>query len=119
MFTDFLIWISFVLLINISILDCLIISLLYTIIFFYYYIFLFNLSLFYSSFYWIVCNKKGKYFKELKDKYKLKEGDKVEMEANLRPDKRKKRLLYFFINDRLEEVFFSGLPKSVEFGVCL
>lgn len=41
------------------------------------------------------------------------------MEVDLTSEEKKKRYLYFFIKNKLADVFFSGLPESVKFGVCI
>lgn len=39
------------------------------------------------------------------------------MEVDLRSEDKKYRTLHFFINNNQQEIFFSGLPESVQFGV--
>lgn len=65
----------------------------------------------------IVYNKNNEVVKEYENKYNLFEGDRVEVEVFLNSKDKKKRRLYFFIQDKWEEVVFNGLPESIKFAV--
>ena len=41
------------------------------------------------------------------------------MEADLRSREKKKRTLHFFVNGKLEKIFFYNLPQSVKMGVMM
>ena len=48
-----------------------------------------------------------------------KEGDEVWMEADLRSGEKKKRTLHFFVNGKLEKIFFYNIPERVKIGVMI
>ena len=50
---------------------------------------------------------------------KPKEGDEVWREADLRSGEKKKRTLHFFVNGKLEKIFFYNVPERVKMGVVM
>lgn len=52
-----------------------------------------------------------------KETKEIKKGDKITMEVDLRSSESNRRTLHFFINDVHQKLFFSRLPKNVNFAV--
>ena len=47
----------------------------------------------------------------------VKDGDEWSMEVDLRSEEKEKRTLHWFVNGKQQNVFITGLPDRVEFGV--
>ena len=58
-------------------------------------------------------NGRGKVANEL-----VNEGDRWEMEVDLRSEDPEKRTLHWFIRGKQQKGFFKGIHNQVEFGVC-
>ena len=48
----------------------------------------------------------------------VKEGDEWSMEVDLRSREKEKRTLHWFVRGIQQNVFITGVPDRVEFGVC-
>lgn len=51
------------------------------------------------------------------DNYSIDDGDILTMEIDLRSNKKERRILKYYLNEKRQEIYFTHLPSSVKLAV--